>query len=214
MYDSNIKEKIKSSNEKEKDINNINTKNQNQISIREKKIFIHKPSDFLKNKYPFFGNLSNNKDFLRMDSRKTYQSHKFNMKDFKQQMKKSNRIIESIIKDGTKVLPNLLKNYHYQNNQNDNYNIKSMNISNMNKFLYYDSKYNNSSNVFTKSKYDTMNNKNGLNNINQKSDRLVNLKFFVNSPKRKNIIDRNNPSLYPYQLHGILDNKNIKPNKY
>lgn len=205
MYDKNTT--LKPLNEKEKDLNNINITNiannnthQNHLNLnqalsKENRIYIHKPSDFLKNKYPFFGNLSNKKDLLSMDSRKTYHSHKFNMKDFKQQMKKSNQIIKSIIESETKILPNLLKNYPGQNNINTIGNYYEAYVVNPN----------NNSTIYNKSNYDTgiLNYNNGLNsiNLNKKNEKLVNLKFSVGSPRRNNIIP----------LHGILGNKNIKP---
>lgn len=219
MFDRTARESIQRSDEKDinnKDINNNSTNqennNQNLPSISEKRIFIHKPSDFLKNKYTFFGNLSNNRDLLSMDSRKTYHSHKFNMKDFKKQMKQGNQILGSIIRDETKILPNLLKSYEINlNNRENNKNFErhnesmnlhsSKNINNINNMY----RINNSSKTFNNSNADIFSYNNNLKMINQKSERLVNLNFLVSSPKKiKNNYNYSNKN--HYQIHGVGSN--------
>ena len=96
---------------------NHSTKNADKNNLNfpcitdNKKIFIHKPSDFTKNKYTYLGSLANNSELLSLESRKTLHSPRFSMKDIKQQINRENKIIGSILKDEVNSLPRLLKNY-------------------------------------------------------------------------------------------------------
>jgi len=209
MFDRTMRETVNYSNEKEKQ--NENNNNESQLpAISEKRIYIHKPSDFLKNKYTFFGNLANNKDLLSMDSRRTYHSHKFNMKDFKKQMKQGDQIIESIIKDDTKVLPNLLRNYENNHLNKDTFNSSIMNLNNTKNTSSNNYRINNSSKTFNNSNINLYNYNNGLKMINQKSEKLVNLNFVVSSPKKKINLNKNNL----YQLNGCNRKKNPLQSNY
>ena len=148
--------------------NNDNNNNTTLPTISANRILIHKPSDFLKNKYTFLGNLANNKDLLSMDSNKTYHTHKFNMKDFKKQMKQGNEIIGSIIRDKNN-LPNLIKSYQIDLNnreiKNDRYN-NSMYLQNSNNNTNDFRNNNNNRNA------KTFNNSNDLMNYNRYNEGL------------------------------------------
>lgn len=220
MFERGLKDPIHYSNEKEKANDNANY-DSHLPSISEKRIFIHKPSDFIKNKYTYFGNVSNNRDLLSMDSRKTYYSHKFNMKDFKKQMKQGNLILESIIKDETKIIPNLLKSYEI--NLNNNRDI-TKNYERVNESLHINSTKNLSNNLYkgNNNNAKTYNNNmfhynENLNMINQKSERLVNLNFLISSPKKiKNNISSKNHyhHIYPNNGSRSLRTNYISKNSY
>lgn len=91
--------------------NTTSKKSVNFPSISEnKKIFIHKPSDFTKNKYTYLGSLANNSEILSLENKRTYHSPRFSMNDIKQQIRRENKIIGSILKDEVDSLPRLLKN--------------------------------------------------------------------------------------------------------
>jgi len=91
--------------------NNKNIPNNIPCITDYKKIYIHKPSDFLKNKYTLLGSLANNSELLSVENKRSYHSPRFSMQDINQQINRENQIIGSIIKDETDSLPSLLKNY-------------------------------------------------------------------------------------------------------
>ena len=197
---------------------NINT-TQLPIINNDRRLIIHKPSDFLKNKYTFFGNT------LNKDA-KNYNSPKFCLKDINKQLQKGHQIVGSIIKEEKDILPNLLTNYieTYTNQQNItklNYNttsntqVTSNNINitesiNMNN----NKRYKNNIRTFV----DTNTNRNDIysyqNNtkiINPKTERLVNLKFLVSSPKKVRSNYNNNKNNY-YQFLGSQNKQNLRIN--
>lgn len=125
------RDSIYQKNDKEKsyDRSQDNINNQTQLPLIDKRIYIHQPSDFLKNKYTLFGNLAHSKDILNKNSRKNYHSPKFDYNDINVQMQKGNKIIGSIIKEENNILPNLLKNYSV-NFSDKNSTIKNTEYSN------------------------------------------------------------------------------------
>lgn len=163
-----------------------------------KKIYIHKPSDFLKNKYTFFGNVSNNSEILSLNSRKTFHSPRFSMKDIKLQIKKENAIIGSILKDEVDSLPNLLKNYLPTANKNKNFSLsnekfKSENPKGFNNIML--NKFQNNINSINDNLHSNYNrfsdNKvirfnSNAEQLATKTNGIINLNFLISSPKRKN----------------------------
>jgi hypothetical protein len=205
---------------------NYSTKNnQNLPCITDnKKICIHKPSDFTKNKYTFLSSLANNSEILSLDNKKTYLSPRFSMKDIKTQIKREKTIIGSILKDEVDSLPSLLKNYISAINKNKKLNnIRRGKLINENLNGFNNIMLNNINNI---------NNINNHNNINLKkvSDKqlkgfysdaeqvaprangLINLNFLISSPKRKN----NNFARNEANIKKISDNQitNIKINNH
>lgn len=216
-----IRENVFCSNEMEKTNDNINS---SQLPIinnlnNDKRIYIHKPSDFLKNKYTFFGNFTNNRDILDKNSKKALHSPKFDLNDIKKQIQKGNEIIGSIIKEENSILPNLLKNYiiNYSDKNpslnlktGENYNTTSNNqltknnISiSENRNITNKNKYKNDLRTFTHTnRKEIYSYKNNINNImNQKHDRLINLNFLVSSPKKIRSNYNHNKNNY-YQFLG------------
>ena len=200
-----------------------NNNSESLPTISERRIFIHKPSDFIKNKYTFLGNLSNNKELLSMDSRKTYHSHKFNMKDFKKQMRQGNEILGSIIRDDTNNLPNLIKNHKINLNNRDlaaknTYNNSMYSNNTRNTKNNYRANNNRNAKTFNNSNdlmsYNRYNGNEGLRMINQKSEKLVNLNFLVSSPKNQKNNHNADINKNFYQLHGSVGNKNLRQTGY
>jgi len=184
-----------------------------------KKIYIHKPSDFFKHKYTYLGKFSNNNEILSPDNIKKYQSPKFCMEDIKEQAYKEKRIITSILKDEVKSLPSLLKNCIPEINKNkknnvgfgDNYiNFQLYEKENpIGMHSYVLRKY--------KSKGQTMRHSNNKelkdNNTSEdqtpnKNSRLVNLNFLITSPKKRyeSLNDGNNRMSY-YQFYTTNNSK-------
>lgn len=215
------KDKDQKSNMNSSNLPLINSPSNNNII--DKRIYIHQPSDFLKNKYTFFGNLSNNKEILSKNSRKTYHSPKFDYNDINKQMKQGNQIIGSIIKEEKDLLPNLLKNYIM------NFTDKNSTVKNPDEYISHTNHNNTKSRKKFKNDFRTfssLNNKdiysykNNLKRINQKSERLVSLNFLVSSPKKMRSNYENNKNNY-YQFLGsptpdrninISNNYNFNPN--
>jgi len=175
-------------------VNNLNNqKNSSELLLpninENKRIFIHKPSDFVKNKYTILGNLANNSEISYKGSRKCYHSPKFSMKDINQQKYRENKIIDSILKDEIHSLPSLLKSYiPGYNNLKDNNNINNENS----KHLANESESANSLNNIMLKKYhrnsshkEKKNNNSFAEQIAQRSENLVNLNFLVSSVKRR-----------------------------
>lgn len=101
-----------------------------------KKIPIHKPSDFHKTKYTLLGNLSNNSEVLFNENKRNFNSPKFSMKDIKNQIVKENMILNSIIKNEIDSLPNSLRNYMTTVNRTDDFS-KNDNNSALKKQNYF-----------------------------------------------------------------------------
>lgn len=206
-----------------KNINHL--QNQNHVSNKiilpilneNKKIFIHKPSDFLKNKYTFLGNLSNNNELLSLENKKTYHSPKFSMRDINIQIYRGNKVIDSILKEEIDQLPSLLKNY-LQNKSNPR--TDHLFILNQEKNIKIEN------NSFTKNKEDknyiiqqnknrnyllnnpNLNNHKNLNEdlISTKREKLVKLNFFISSPKKKS------PNKHYFKHNNISQNYGINEN--
>lgn len=214
--------------------NNNNTINNNKKEIslplinENKRIYIHKPSDFIKNKYTFLGNLANNSELLSIEKKKTYHSPKFSMEDIKNKINIENQIIGSIMKDEVHSLPILLRNLIPSANKSlVNKKLKKNEIEFENNLLKYNHKnYENNNNYHSINSYNNRNNGflNRLKNLNydnsnkidlkayrinseqiaQRADRLVNLNFMVSSGRKKrdyNAINLHNKNYY-YNISG------------
>lgn len=215
-HNNNITNKI---NENQNTINNPNAmfntnsnfkNNTNLPCVTDnKKIYIHKPSDFIKNKYTFLGSLANNSEILSLKNKRNYHSPRFSMKDIKLQIIRENRIIGSILKDEVDSLPNLLKNCipNLNKNKTENYfgtnSMEKFNIASPNSFNnFLINKFKNKIN-FNVSSNDNVDPNIGSKFINSckelrgfnpnidqgasnKVNRLINLNFLIPSPKKKN----------------------------
>lgn len=212
--------------------NNNNTINNNTIySTRNnvqlpcitdnKRIYIHKPSDFTKNKYTFLGNLSNNSDILNFDNRKFFNSPKFSMKDIKKQLQIENKIIGSILKDEISNLPSLLRSYIPIGNNNikkqkilEKEKISLNNNSNVevnkNDLIEKEIDLNNSNN--DNSNYNNNINLNNISKINNESI-INNSNLVINSKNNNEIIIKektNNNFFSNNVLRKKSNNKSIK----
>jgi len=196
--------------------NNANNNEPHLPLIREKRIFIHKPSDFTKNKYTFLGNLSNNKDLLNKDATRSFYNHKFNMKDFKEKMKHGNKVLKSIINDEGKILPNLLKDSKINKLSIENFD--AINYNNSKNNSYRNNVYENNTKIFNKSNNYTINynNKSNIMNINQKSpEKLIYLNFSISSPIRKTYYNKNNYNYNKLNESFVrIKNSNLKQNNF
>ena len=222
MKDGNTKSHFLNSTEKEKQktnsnnfSNNESNSNSNLPIINERRILIHQPSDFLKNKYTFFGSVSHNLKLLDKENKKTFNSPKFNLKDVKKQIAKGNEIIESIIKEDISLLPNLLKNYSndYSSNENSvektNENYFNSQNTNVTKSKITENTYRKDfNNIRTFNKTNETYKFNNMKMIKQKAEKLVNLNFLISSPKkiRANFINHKN------NYYQFLGNQNMNMN--
>lgn len=193
-----------------------------------KRIYIHKPSDFIKNKYTFLGNLANNSELLSREDKKTYHSPKFSMQDIKRKMSIENLIIGSILKDEVDSLPSLLRNLipGFNKNKSKGKNVDANSNKNElhekeNEFYNNNNKktINDNSNIFYLNNNNKFLRSNNINNVNyagnrndirayglnaeqiaQRANRLVNLNFRVSSGrKRQEPFDKNIHGKYNYK---------------
>jgi len=183
-----------------------NSKHLNLPAINgNKRIYIHKPTDFIKNKYTFLGNLANNSELLSFENKKTYHYPKFSMQDIKRKIIIENQIIVSIIKDEVNSLPILLRNLIPSLNkikENQNGNLKKNKNANeyenyffgnnVNYNNYQSNNNSNSRNSSLKRSQNENSNRNdikayGLNagQIAKRADRLVNLNFLISNAKKR-----------------------------
>jgi len=210
--------------------NNILFNSKNNINLPcisdNKRIFIHKPSDFTKSKYTFLGCLSNKSEILNLNSRKFFNSPKFSMKDINNQIQIENKIISSILKDETKNLPSLLLSYipnkdsnnlkkkfiereKISINLNDNYNSEDNKNEIMEKDLELDNSNNNNSNNLNNS---NVNNSN-LDNSNIDNSNINNSNIDNMSKINENTTENNIHNSIKLNHESIINNMNMHNNE-